>query len=368
MNKNIILKLILLCSLFFDIRIKGALQEDNIPEETINISLEKIKEYIQKVINQELLMRDNQSKSELFKNIGAASLSIGCGLLTMLLGQVADKRYKDYSNACDVIKNLKILYPTTHSITFDSVIGYKEIKNILSRDIKLLQCKEKLNGILFYGPPGNGKTNFVIALGKEAGVPVILVDVNNLIAKPEYLLDNVQTVFKKAKEIGPCILFIDEIDLLLKNRERVRLSDNQEKILSIFLQRLDGLYNDENKGILVVGCTNNIDYIDSAIHRHGRLGKKIFIDCPTENDIEELFEKKCIHYLVFKDLFSRKGMYKKIHQHKMPVVTILEYIKGLNEEINQHGKDEEAIQRDNNENEYKLESIVINLNKEFGIY
>jgi SpoVK/Ycf46/Vps4 family AAA+-type ATPase len=288
-------------------------------------------------------------------------------LVSIVLTELIKEHYFVYKNNSMVMHNLKIIYPHMNSIGFDSIIGYKEIKNILSRNIKSFKKKEKLNGILFYGPPGNGKTNFVLGLSKEAGVPVILIDVNNLKTEPKYLLKNIQTVFKKAQELSPCILFIDEIDLLLKNRAYMRLSDSQESMLTLFLQRLDGLHSNENKGILVVGCTNNIDFIDSAIIRHGRLGKKIYIDSPTEKDIEELFEKKFRQYFMFKDLFAKNRVAQKMHQHKIPVVSVLEYIKDLNEELDEDHQLREKLTGYDNKNEDKVESIIINLNKEFGI-
>jgi SpoVK/Ycf46/Vps4 family AAA+-type ATPase len=352
MNNNINFKLLLLFAIFYNIGIKSAMEKE---------------------VNEELLKNFHaagaKAEYKSFLDILLANnyflYAAGTGV-AMVLNIIGGRYISDFMNARRVRGNLKIIFPDNNIIDFSDIIGCQEIKNILSLTIKRLKKNKKGKGVLLYGPPGNGKTHFVLGLAKEARMPIISINSSNLITEDEYFLSNIELVFKTVEQLSPCIFFIDELDLLIKNRDRIHLSDKQETMLSIFLQKFDGLNSNSKKGVLVVGCTNHIDNIDPAMLRHGRLGKKILIDLPIEKDIQELFEKKCKNYESFRRLFLKQDIYQKMHKHKMPVVSVVKYIDTLNDELDEKNK-QESRQIDNDDNEELLESIVIDINKMFGV-
>jgi SpoVK/Ycf46/Vps4 family AAA+-type ATPase len=354
MNNNINFKLLLLLAMFYNMGIKSASNKPGVgpgrvEEFTGRISQREYKSWLEKILKDHPFW-----------------CGLGSSVVSAWVGALWSHYSADKMNDNLVVSNLNIIYPDKNKINFNDIIAYHEIKNILSRYVTDLKNNKKGNSVLLYGPPGNGKTHFVCALAKEAGVPIISINGNNLITKKQYLLSNIELVFKTVEQLSPCIFFIDELDLLIKNRDRINLSDKQETMLSIFLQKFDGLSSNLKQGVLVVGCTNHIDNIDPAMLRYGRLGEKILIDLPTEKDIQELFEKKCKNYESFRSLFLRQNLYQKMHKHKVSVVGVLEYIHDLDGDLDEKIK-QESRQIDDDENEELLESIIIDLNTEFGI-
>ncbi|CEF63177.1 AAA+ ATPase domain and ATPase, AAA-type, core domain and P-loop containing nucleoside triphosphate hydrolase domain-containing protein [Strongyloides ratti] len=178
---------------------------------------------------------------------------------------------------------------TTNKITFNEIIGYKNIKTIIRRRIiypLLLSCVNKTNnflnppmGVLFYGPPGNGKTKFSQALILESGCRFLNIDMskimNKLFGESQKLIN---ALFSLAKKLEPVILFIDEIESFF----RVRKATDNECMINFkayFLSKWDE-YIQNNSKIVIVGSSNMPKLIDPAILR--RLSVKIFIDLPNE--------------------------------------------------------------------------------------
>lgn len=304
---------------------------------------------------------------ELSKNYMYSGMAImGLYYGPQILNQIITPYFNAWNNQKQLLNNLKIIHPNSEKSNFDLIAGYTDIKNQLRKKIKALKKqkynKTKMNGMLLYGPPGNGKTNFVISLASEAGVPIILLNINDLMARPEYLLENFEIIFNTAQKMGPCILFIDEIDLLVKNRLQYQLTDTQDRILTMMLQKLDGLMTDGNKGVLIIGCTNNINFIDEAMYRSGRLGQKILINKPSEKDIAALFEKYFFQYKTYQQCLNNNQIYAKMNTAKLAVVDVLDYIKDLTELID-NTKPEDLNQNNNT----IINDIILELNKEFGL-
>jgi transitional endoplasmic reticulum ATPase len=146
-------------------------------------------------------------------------------------------------------------------------------------------------GILLYGPPGNGKTLLAKAIANESGVNFISIKGAELLSK--YVGESehaVREVFKKAKQVAPCIVFFDEIDAIAPCRAGGDNTHVSERVVSQLLIEMDGV--EELRGILVLAATNRIDMVDPALLRAGRFDLSLKIPYPDE---EALFEILCIH-------------------------------------------------------------------------
>lgn len=142
---------------------------------------------------------------------------------------------------------------------------------------------------MLYGPPGTGKTLAAKIIAGEVGLPFYRISSADIISK--WIGDsarNMKAFFDKL--VPPCVVFIDEIDALVPNRDGKGSRDvTQEEIqaINILLQAIDGF--DVKKDILFIGATNRIDAMDPAILRAGRLDYKIFVDYPDFEARKEIW-------------------------------------------------------------------------------
>lgn len=175
-------------------------------------------------------------------------------------------------------------------VTFADVIGHDEIIEDLKQYIGILQNSDRLKknhirhpkGLLLTGSPGTGKTLLAKALAGEANVPFMYLNSSSVIDKYVGMgASNIRATFKKAREIAPCILFIDEIDAIGCSRENSsgRNSEDDKTLLAL-LQEMDGFA--DLAGILVIGATNCPDKLDPALKRTGRFDREIHILPPRD--------------------------------------------------------------------------------------
>ena len=176
-----------------------------------------------------------------------------------------------------------------NKITFKDVAGLIEPKNECQEIIELLKNSKKLDelggkmpkGILFVGPPGNGKTLLARAIAGECDASFFYLSASD-IGGIFYGLgsSHVRALFEEARENTPAIIFIDEIDSIGKSRNNLnRGNDDQENTLNSLLVEMDGFDNKTN--IIVIGSTNRVEVLDKALLRPGRFDVKILFDKPV---------------------------------------------------------------------------------------
>jgi len=144
------------------------------------------------------------------------------------------------------------------------------------------------SGILLYGPPGCGKTLIAKAVAGEADVNFISVKGSELISmwygKTE---ENIRSIFKKAREMAPSIIFFDEIDSLIMRRGADIGSSHYDRIVNQILVEMDGI--DANDGVTVLGATNRVDMMDPAVLRSGRFDILLLIPAPDLESRKKIF-------------------------------------------------------------------------------
>ncbi len=174
-------------------------------------------------------------------------------------------------------------------VNFKDIAGIDEAKAEFEEIVSFLKEPEKYTivgakipkGILLVGPPGTGKTLLAKAIANEADVPFFSVAGSEFV---EMFIgigaSRVRDLFKKASENAPCIVFIDEIDAV--GRERGAGvgggNDEREQTLNQLLTEMDGFK--ENKGVIVVGATNRVDILDAALLRPGRFDRQVTVNLP----------------------------------------------------------------------------------------
>lgn len=186
------------------------------------------------------------------------------------------------------------------NIGFSNVAGNEEAKESVKDIIDFLKNPEKYSrygarmpkGIIFYGPPGTGKTLMAKAVAGEAGVPFYAMSGSDFVQVYVGVgAGRVRDLFKKAKEKGKCVIFIDEIDALGKKRDSGGIdggNDEREQTLNALLSEMSG-FND-NEGIIVIAATNRFDTIDEALLRPGRFDRHVEIGLPDVNGRYEILK------------------------------------------------------------------------------
>lgn len=206
-------------------------------------------------------------------------------LMVMLLGFIGWRVYASMNGGTGsfTMPNLS----GKQNVTFADVAGVDEARSELAETIDFLRDPAKFGrlggraprGILLYGPPGTGKTLLARAVAGEAGVPFLLASGSSFQEKFAGVgASRVRRLFAEGKKLAPCIIFIDEIDAL--GRQRGRGNDSatadQDQTLNQLLIEMDGF--DQGSAIVVIGSTNRPDVLDRALTRPGRFDREVAVN------------------------------------------------------------------------------------------
>lgn len=187
-------------------------------------------------------------------------------------------------------KKEKTTFKDVGGMTYEKEqISLKIIHPLKHADLYKSYGKKIGGGILFYGPPGCGKTFLAKATAGEIDSEFISVGIDEILDM--YLGQSekkLNLIFEKARAMAPCVLFFDEIDALGANRNDLRSSAGRN-LINQFLAELDGIGSD-NEGILVIGATNAPWHLDAAFRRPGRFDRMIFVQPPALESRTEIFK------------------------------------------------------------------------------
>ena len=200
-------------------------------------------------------------------------------------------------NSMDFGKSKAKLHSDKNQVNFDSVAGLKEEKEEVSELIDFLKNPKKFQrlgaripkGVLLFGPPGTGKTLLARAVAGEANVPFYFISGSDFV---ELFVgvgaSRVRDMFQQAKRNAPCLIFIDEIDAVGRQRGTGLGGghDEREQTLNQLLTEMDGF--GENEGIIIIAATNRPDVLDPALLRPGRFDRQVTVNLPDVKGREEI--------------------------------------------------------------------------------
>nr|YP_002327499.1 cell division protein [Vaucheria litorea]B7T1V0.1 RecName: Full=ATP-dependent zinc metalloprotease FtsH [Vaucheria litorea]ACF70915.1 putative cell division protein FtsH [Vaucheria litorea] len=186
-------------------------------------------------------------------------------------------------------------------VVFDDVAGIDEVKEEFEEVVTFLRKPQRFlsvgakipKGVILIGPPGTGKTLLAKAIAGEAGVPFISISGSEFVEMFVGIgASRVRDLFKTAQQNAPCIVFIDEIDAVGRQRGAGigGGNDEREQTLNQILTEMDGFK--ENTGIIVIAATNRVDVLDGALLRPGRFDRQVSINLP---DIKGRLEILKVH-------------------------------------------------------------------------
>lgn len=193
----------------------------------------------------------------------------------------------------------RMMLPDDKRVTFANVAGLQEEKEDLEEVVDFLKSPQKYTsvgaripkGVLLVGPPGTGKTLLAKAVAGEAGVPFFSISGSDFVEMFVGVgASRVRDLFEDGKKHAPCIIFIDEIDAVARQRGTGMGGghDEREQTLNQLLVEMDGF--GVNEGIIVMAATNRVDILDPAILRPGRFDRKVAVGRPDVKGREEILK------------------------------------------------------------------------------
>ncbi len=231
--------------------------------------------------------------TSIFSSILPMLLLVGVWFFIMQQSQGGGGRVMSFG------KSRAKLYDDKVRITFADVAGADESKQELQEVVEFLKSPKKFNdlgaripkGVLLFGPPGTGKTLLAKAVAGEAGVPFFSISGSDFVEMFVGVgASRVRDLFEQAKKNSPCIIFIDEIDAVGRQRGAGLGGghDEREQTLNQLLVEMDGF--GANEGIIMIAATNRPDILDPALLRPGRFDRQIVVDRPDVKGREAILK------------------------------------------------------------------------------
>jgi cell division protease FtsH len=227
---------------------------------------------------------DNSAILGLFTNLVVLFLLLGIVLAILRRSANASGQAMNFGKS-----RARFQMEAKTGINFQDVAGIDEAKEELQEVVTFLKQPEKFTaigakiprGVLLVGPPGTGKTLLARAIAGEAGVPFFSISGSEFVEMFVGVgASRVRDLFKKAKENAPCLVFIDEIDAVGRQRGTGigGGNDEREQTLNQLLTEMDGF--EGNNGIIIIAATNRPDVLDIALLRPGRFDRQVIVDYP----------------------------------------------------------------------------------------
>nr|WP_083436933.1 ATP-dependent zinc metalloprotease FtsH [Thermincola ferriacetica] len=280
-------------------RVKGKLAKDNKKEYSSTVSVFEVPELTKLLRDKGISVKVIPAPkppwwSSLFINFLPILLVIGLIFFMLNQTQGGGNRVMSFGKS-----RARLHTDEKKRVTFDDVAGADEVKEELQEVVEFLKYPKKFNelgakipkGVLLYGPPGTGKTLLARAVAGEAGVPFFTISGSDFVEMFVGVgASRVRDLFEQAKKNAPCIVFIDEIDAVGRQRGAGLGGghDEREQTLNQLLVEMDGF--SPNEGIIIIAATNRPDILDPALLRPGRFDRQIVVDSPDVKGREEILQ------------------------------------------------------------------------------
>ncbi len=296
------------------IKVNGVMYTDNNKEQNFSVVLPKSSEHLKLVDDlmgrqeTKVVVKDAEEVSLLYTLIVQflpiiAMLGLGIFFLTKLNGNANNKAFDFVKSKAQIETNVKV--------RFKDVAGCDEEKEEVKEIIDYLKDPKRFTdmgaripkGMLMVGPPGTGKTLLAKAVAGEADVPFFSISGSDFV---EMFVgtgaSRVRDMFKTAAKHAPCIVFIDEIDAVGRQRGAGMGggNDEREQTLNQLLVEMDGM--GENKGIVIIAATNRPDVLDPALLRSGRFDRQITVSLPDKKGRFEILKVHARNKKLSKDI------------------------------------------------------------------
>jgi cell division protease FtsH len=272
------------------------------------------------LLTQNVIVHEKTAKSDLEKGLGILFIfSLAAGLILY----ISKSGVKQTQNGFSKYTTMAIEPQENVQVTFDDIAGNEEAKDSVRELVDFIKEPEKYakygarmpRGIIFYGPPGTGKTLMAKALAGEAGVRFYSVSGSDFVQVYVGVgAGRIRDLFKRARQHGKCVIFIDEIDALGKRRDSSPDgggNDERDQTLNALLAEMSGFQ--DRDGIIVIAATNRLDILDEALLRPGRFDRHIEIGLPDVNARYEILKLHSRNKLMAKDIDLKKVAYQTVY-------------------------------------------------------